>query len=118
METVSQSSRCSACGESWPLNHLGPCPKCGDTRKVYDVHTEGSLRLHGSLGWKYIHEYYERHPILLPLVLAITVGSPFLGLVLAGWLGVVVGLVIGVVAFILGLRAVTKVREIREGHEP
>ena len=76
------------------------------------------MRLHGSLGWKRIHEYYERHPILLPLVILITVGSPFLGLVLAGWLGVVVGLVIGVVAFILGLRAVTKVREIREGHEP
>jgi len=85
---------------------------------MHDVHTEGTLRLHGSLGWQHIHEYYERHPILLPLVLAITVASPFLGSVLAGWLGVVVGLVIGVVAFILGLRAVTKVREIREGHEP
>jgi hypothetical protein len=76
------------------------------------------VRVHASLGWQHIHEYYERHKVLLPLVLVITVASPFLGLVLAGWPGVVVGLVVGLAAFLLGLRAVTKVREIREGHEP
>jgi len=118
MGTVSQATRCSACGESLPLNHVGPCPKCGDTRKTHNVHIEESLQIHASLGWQHIHEYYERHRVLLPLVLGITVGSPFLGLVLAGWLGVVMGLVIGVVTFFVGLRAVTKVREIREGHEP
>lgn len=61
--------------------------------------------------------YYEKHKVLLPVVVGITLGSPFLGLVLAGWSGVVVGLAIGLLAFLLGLRAVTKVREIREGHE-
>lgn len=64
---------------------------------------------------RHVHEYYERHPILLPIVMSITIGSPFLGLVLAGWVGVVAGLFIGLIAFFLGLRAVTKVREIQEG---
>jgi len=118
MDTVSLSTRCSACGEALPLNFVGPCPKCGDTRKTQDKNIEGTLRFSGSLGWQRTHEYYERHPILLPLVLAISIGSPFLGLILAGWIGVVVGLVIAVVTFILGLRAVTNVREIRQWDEP
>ena len=79
---------------------------------------QGTVHFHSSLGWQHIHEYYEQHKVLLPLVLVITVGAPFLGLVLAGWLGVVVGLVIGLATFFLGLRAVTQVRKIREGHEP
>jgi uncharacterized membrane protein YjjP (DUF1212 family) len=73
------------------------------------------MHAHESFSWQHIHEYYERHPKLLPIVLVITIGSPFLGLIFAGWLGVAVGLVVGLVAFFLGLRAVTKVREIREG---
>jgi len=68
------------------------------------------------MSWQHIHEYYERHQILLLIVIGITIGSPFLGLVLAGWIGVVAGLVIGLIPFFLGLRAVTKVREIREGN--
>ena len=118
MGTVSQCTRCSRCGELLPLNHVGPCPNCDDTRKTHDVHIQETVHVHASLGWKHIHEYYERHKVLLPLVLVITVGSPFLGLVLAGMVGAVAGLIIGLAAFFLGLRAVTKVREIREGHEP
>lgn len=56
--------------------------------------------------------------MLLPVVIGITVGSPFLGLVFAGWVGVVVGLVIGLATFFMGLRAVTKIREVTRGHEP
>jgi hypothetical protein len=118
MGTDSQSTRCSACGEPLSLDHVGPCPKCGDTRKTHDVHIQETVHAHASLAWQHIHEYYERHKVLLPFVLVITVASPFLGLVLAGWPGIVVGLVIGLATFLLGLRAVTKVREIREGHEP
>lgn len=76
------------------------------------------MHVHDSLSWQHIHEYFERHKILLPLVLVITIAAPFLGLVMAGWPGVVGGLVIGIATFFLGLRAVTKVREIRDGQEP
>jgi hypothetical protein len=118
MGALFQSTRCSACDEPLSSNHVGPCPKCGDTRRRHDVQLEGIVHAHAFLAWQHIHEYRERHKVLFPLVLVITVASPFLGLVLAGWLGVVVGLVIGLITFLLGLRAVTKVREIRGGHEP
>jgi hypothetical protein len=64
-----------------------------------------------------VREYYEKHPLILSTVIAITVGAPFLGLVFAGWAGVTVGLVVGVATFFLGPRAVTRVREIRHGGE-
>jgi hypothetical protein len=118
METVLQSTRCSACGEPLPDNFAAPCPKCADIRKTINVDVHETVHAQDSLGWQLVHEYRERHPVLFPLVLAITIGSPFLGLVLAGWLGVVVGLAIAILTFFLGLSAVTKVREITTGHEP
>ena len=116
MTAVSQSTKCSGCGEPLPEGFTKPCPKCGDTRKTHDVSIHESVTATDSMRWQHVHEYYERHPILLPIVIGITIGSPFLGLVLAGWVGVVAGLFIGLIAFFLGLRAVTKVREIREGN--
>lgn len=116
MTTVSQSTKCSGCGELLPEGFTKPCPKCGDTRKTHDVSIQETLTVTDSMSWQHIHEYYERHPILLPIVICITLGSPFLGLFLAGLFGVIVGLVIGAITFFLGLRAVTKVRVIREGN--
>ena len=92
-------TKCSGCGEPLPYNSNQPCPKCGDTRKTYSAIINEAVHVSESLGWQHIHEYYERNPILLPTVFVITIGSPFLGLILAGWSGVAVGLVIGLVAF-------------------
>jgi hypothetical protein len=66
----------------------------------------------GRLSWVKICEYWEKRPLPLLFVAALTFGSPFLGLFLAGWIGVVVGLAIAIVAFAGGLFAVTRVREI------
>jgi len=113
-----QSVRCLGCGQALALDHAGPCPNCGDTRKTHEVRPTGALHFSSSLGWQHIRERYEKHPVLLPIVITITLGAPFLGLVVAGWPGVAVGLVVGALTFLLGLRAVTKVRQIREGHKP
>ena len=73
------------------------------------------MHVSDSLRWQHVREYYEKHPVLLPGVIGITIGAPFLGLLLAGWVGVAAGIAIGGITFLLGLRAMTKVREIREG---
>ena len=118
MNTSAHPAFCSGCGLSLEPGHAGPCPKCGDTRKTFAVSLHGVIKPHASLSWKHTHEFYEKHKIFLPVVIGISLVSPFLGLVLAGWWGVIVGLLIGIATFFLGLLAVTKVREIREGHEP
>ena len=118
MTETSQSTKCAGCGEPLQEGFTNSCPKCGETRKIHEVSIHESLTVRSAIHWKHIHEYYERHNILLPVVLIITICSPFLGLVLAGWVGVLVGLFIGIITFLLGLRAVTKIREVREGNEP
>jgi hypothetical protein len=60
-------------------------------------------------------EFYERQPVALGVVIAITVGGSFTGFALAGWVGVIAGLVLGGLAYWIGPIAVTKVREIERG---
>lgn len=75
--------------------------------------TGQSVRLEtGVLSWSKTREYWEKRPLPLLGVIILTIGSPFLGLVLADWVGVVVGLVISVAAFSGGIFAITRVREI------
>ena len=66
----------------------------------------------GVVSWSKTREYWEKRPLPLLGVIVLTIGSPFLGLVLAGWVGVVVGLVISIAAFAGGIFAITRVREI------
>jgi hypothetical protein len=94
---------------------VGSCPKCGATGKLWKLKLSANVRAVASL--RYLHErkYWKTHPVLLSIVLAVVLGSPFLGLVLAGWPGVTVGLVVSVAGFVAGLFAVTRVHHTREG---
>ena len=115
MSTVVSGPECKHCGHPLSADHSGPCPKCGGIGKHWKVTSHAVAKGVASLSYKHVHEYWERHPVLLPVVLAIVVGSPFLGLFLARWVGVLVGLVVSVLGFLLGLRAVTRGREITRG---
>jgi predicted amidophosphoribosyltransferase len=112
---VRDSVKCSGCGYTLPLDHSGPCPECGDHRKTHHVSMSATLRFIGSLRWQHVRTYYEKHPLALTVLTFITVGSPLVGLMLAGWAGVSVGLALSVGGFIIGLYAVTKVREVHDG---
>ena len=59
-----------------------------------------------------VREYYERNKIFLSILIVISVVSPFFGLYFAGMNGVLIGLLFSVLSFFIGLRAVTKVKEI------
>ena len=73
---------------------------------------QGMRAAAGVLSWTRAREYWEKRPLPLLTVIVLTIGSPFLGLFLAGWVGVVVGLVISIAAFAGGIFAITRVREI------
>ena len=70
----------------------------------------------GELSWVAAREYFETRKLLLAFVLVLTLGSPFLGLIFAGWPGVFIGLVVSVATFLLGLRAITNVRSVERGN--
>jgi hypothetical protein len=74
-----------------------------------------TIKVTDSVRWQTRREYYQKNPKVLAVVIGITVVSPFLGFVFAGWLGVVVGLVLGGIAYWIGPRASTKIIEIHHG---
>ncbi len=92
-----------------------PCPKCGGTALVHGEELREVATARDNLAWEQVRDHWERRPLALGVALAFTIGPPFLGLVLAGWPGVLVGLVFGVLAAVVGALALTRVREKERG---
>ena len=113
---VSQKAKCIHCGKELSLQHVGPCPECGKEGKEIGVTIDETLQVKSSLSWETRREYYEKHKGALGGVIAITVLSPFVGLILVGPVGVVIGLALGGLAYYLGPKALTKVIEKTKGH--
>jgi hypothetical protein len=105
---------CGNCHEPLAKNHLGPCPKCASAKRV-KVEMNATSHVSASLRYLTTREYWKKHPVLLPIVLVLVLGSPFLGLVWPDWRGVLIGFALSVLSFVLGFFAVTRVRHDREG---
>ena len=105
--------KCHRCGRILAPQRVGPCPKCGSLDR--DVFTHDVFTIAEAVSYAKTREFWERRTAPLAATIALTVGSPFLGLLVAGWPGVVVGLIVGVVAFAVGLVALTKVRDTERG---
>lgn len=114
-ESTSAQCHCSHCQAELPDHHVGPCPQCGKTGKTVSIGATGTIETAGRLSWEKRREFLEKRPGVLAVVIAITVASPFLGLVLAGWFGVVIGLALSGVAYFIGPLALTKIIEIERG---
>ncbi len=111
-EVTKMSAVCKACGYPLDINHVGPCPKCGKTGKFAKVEIQGTLSFKGSLDLARRREFYETNKRVRNIIIGITILSPFLGLLLSGIVGLLVGLAIGSLSYFLSPYAVTKVREI------
>lgn len=103
------ADRCSHCSVELASDHSGPCPECGKEGKMIYLNLNENVKATDSLLLELSKTYFEKHPVLFPIVTIATIGSPFIGLFLAGWLGVFVGLAISIVCFVLGSKAVIKV---------
>lgn len=108
---------CAHCCAVLPDGNTSPCPECGKKGRRISVSVAGEIDFAGHVTWEKRREFYERKPLALVTVIAITAGAPFLGLVLVGWVGVIAGLMLGAVAYWIGPLAITKVREIERGAE-
>jgi len=106
---------CKWCGSSLSSTHTGPCPKCGKEGKKGTIKTKETIGVKDSLNWETRREFFETNPEVKWLINAITFGSPLLGFIFYGLVGVVIGLFFGILSSWLGPLAVTKVREVKRG---
>jgi hypothetical protein len=92
-----------------------PCPACGSRSRLFEKTLTARGRATASLAWTKTHEEIERHWGWLLVSLALTIAASLVGVVLAGVPGLIVGLVLGLLSFPVGLLAVTRIREIEHG---
>lgn len=107
MKTVT----CSHCGIKLQDNHSGPCPNCGEEGLNIHVVVTESVKFIESVSGEKRSQYYQRNKKALTLVIIITILSPFVGLYVIGPIGVLIGLVLGLIAYFVGPIAITKVIE-------
>jgi hypothetical protein len=116
MGCVAESATCNQCGKSVDPSRDQPCPHCGRyAGKKIQATVSDDIDVEESVSWARTREFWEINWPWLILVAVISMASPFLGLLIAGIPGVVLGLVIGAVEFVAGLYAIGKVREITRG---
>ncbi len=115
MGTSTISAACKHCGFALSPQHTAPCPQCGKHGKNVHANIGFSVPVSGSLEWERVREFVVKNNAIEGIMWAITVLSPFLGLVISGQVGVAVGLALGLVSQVLGRYASTKIREITRG---
>ncbi len=93
-----------------------PCPQCGSTSRAIAVSVHDTVNVSERIVWETRREFYEKNVPALVVVVLIAVGSPVLGLLIAGLPGVLIGLLLSGVSYFLGPIAATKVREIRSSN--
>jgi hypothetical protein len=108
---------CRHCNTELPINYGGPCPECGGRGREINLEIKNSKHRTISLTASLIRvrESYERNPRALAIVILVGICSPILGLYVAGLSGVILGLLFSALSFSVGLRAITKVKEIDRG---
>lgn len=108
--------RCGNCREPLPPNHVGPCPNCRHTERLYDKLLVSKLVFgRAELSWEHRHEFIRKNPLVNLIALLLTFGSPFLGLVVAAAPGLLIGLVIGLIGYRIGPLAAERIIEITKG---
>ena len=115
MEKDKSNITCANCGAYWPDTNTSVCWKCGKQAKHFKVSIQGNMPSPtGRLKWKHVHTYYEKKKVSFLIVLCIALGSPFIGLLFAGFFGILIGLVFSIISLLCGINAITRV--IKEVH--
>lgn len=103
---------CKECGTPLPITHTGPCPKCGKTGKIIKKEFTDGFTLTDHITRKSRKEFFDENPLIKWLIHILSFGSPFLGYFLQKEIGVLIGLFISFISYLLVPYAVIKIREI------
>ncbi len=115
MAEATVGAKCGSCSAELARDHQGPCPKCGkEGPKIIAVQLDAVAIGEASLTTAHEtrREYYKRNPYAHTTVAVIALGSPFVGLVLGGLPGVLVGLVLSGISYWFGRSASKAIHEI------
>jgi len=110
-----RKNKCAQCSNELPFDFKGNCPNCGYNVHALTISVSEQVAVKENVAYQTIREFYETNPVAKWTVILITVASSAVGLVISGLTGILAGLALGILSYLLGPKAVTKVREIRRG---
>jgi hypothetical protein len=113
---VTVTATCNHCGASVDPSRDEPCSHCGEyAGKSIQAAITDNIGVQDEVSWARVREFLQ-YNLWWALVLAVIVLiSPFVGLLIAGTLGLIIGLLLSVLSVPVGVFAVTRVREITRG---
>jgi len=91
------------------------CPNCENSNKTVKIEAYETVTVTDHFSWQTIREYYEKNSVANVAVILITLVSAIVGVFVTGVWGILLGLILGLIGYVLSPLAVTKVREIRKG---
>ena len=101
------------CGYEFLVPNADSCPKCG--RKLRDLKIDLSFGATGSMAVSTEKAHSEEKKIvdkrIKVILIIILIGSPILGVIIAGPIGFVIGIILDVVAYVLGDYAEKRILE-------
>lgn len=108
---------CNHCGASVDPSRDEPCPHCGQNagKRIGAVQTDKLGITDDSSSWALTRRFWEVHRVWAIVLAAIVVGSPFVGLVIAEVWSIFIGLLLGLLGVVVGVFAITRVRETERG---
>ena len=109
------TTKCIHCNERLSPTHTGKCPNCGGEGRAVSIGIAEEVDVANPVHWMKVKEYYEDNKGFHRAVTLLTFVPPFLGLLVAGWIRVIVSLPFSILAYFPGPKARTKIKEIEKG---
>ncbi len=100
------------CKSPLPLDHSGPCPKCGKTGKTIGIQLSVTAKGVPSISGSRIREYVRYNKLALVTLAVITLVSPLVSILLPALYGLLVSYALAGLGLIIGYRAFIRIREI------
>jgi len=109
---MSTTAQCQHCGMELEPTHIDPCPNCGKQGKNVQVVLNEIVHLSDEVLVTKTHEFYAKNFKITVLLILMFVVSPILGLFFGGTTGLVLGVILGGLGFVLSPHAILKTRTI------
>jgi len=103
---------CKKCGAELPIDHSGPCPKCGKVGKHIHAEVKENVVISERGYMKSTKEYIKKNLRDILLMKLIVIIGLILGFFISGIIGAIIGIIIAIAYDLLAFKPVEKIKEI------
>jgi hypothetical protein len=107
-KVIKSPAVCNYCGETWDINNVGLCPKCGKGSKLIKLNIQNVIFFKGSIS---LVEFYNNNKLILIFNISIIAITCLISLIFAEPFVTIICSIISFLYLIYGPSAITIIRE-------